>query len=98
MNMQKLAVITGAILINAVALALFDASTHAAATAAAIQPESRGIPTLPVITVRPSADQLRALRRAPDATAPARATSSACSGGVTPSCRVAVARVAAMEA
>lgn len=83
MNVQKLIVIAIAILINAVALALFNVSTPVSGTAAAIHTRVRDIPTLPAIEVHPSASELREWHRARETAGPKQVdatTEVACAG------------------
>ena len=63
MNIQKLIAIVAAILINCAVLAWFHAWTSSV-TASAVVPhgQARKIVTLPIVEVRPSAEQLRALQ------------------------------------
>lgn len=64
MNIQKLVAIVVAILINVAVLGWFHAwSAAAVASAAARAPNAEKVVTLPVISVHPSAEQLRELRR-----------------------------------
>lgn len=95
MNTQKLIAIAAAILINCAVLAWFNGSPHAAGAAAANRANTRqDIPTLPAVTVRPSADPMRMLRRARAGSDPAQSTSVTCSACGTPHCGVATACVA----
>ena len=69
---RKLIAIVAAIAINCVVLAWFHAwSSAAVASAAAAAARTQPVVTLPVINVHPSAEQLRELRQAPAAAAPA---------------------------
>ena len=63
MNIQKLIAIVAAILINCAVLAWFHAWTSNV-TVSAVVPHGHAqkIVTLPIVEVRPSAEQLRALR------------------------------------
>lgn len=71
MNIQKLVIIAVAIAINIAVLASFYAwSTAIVARGAQARPTRPDV-TLPAITVRPSAAQLRALRNERPAAAPA---------------------------
>ncbi|HJR15164.1 MAG TPA: hypothetical protein VJ833_14865 [Rhodanobacteraceae bacterium] len=71
MNMQRLIAIVAAIAINVAVLASFHNSS-ATVVANAISPRrAQKVLTLPVITVRPSAQQCHELRRTP---APAAST------------------------
>ena len=80
MNIQKFIAITAAIAINCAVLAWFHAwSTATVANAAAASARMPTVVTLPVIHVRPSAEQLRQLRQMP---APSTSARAGLGGGV----------------
>jgi hypothetical protein len=71
---RKLIAITAAIAINCAVLAWFHAwSSAAVASAAAASAQMPTVVTLPVINVRPSAEELRQLRQAANTSAPPQA-------------------------
>ncbi|MGH8118047.1 MAG: hypothetical protein ACREP0_10115 [Rhodanobacteraceae bacterium] len=82
MNVQKLIAIVVAIAINCAVLAWLHGWSPATVASAAPPPvRAQQIITLPTITVRPSADQLRELQRERAATPPEQADAGAAYSG-----------------